>query len=62
MAEPYPHGLNKLLALALAVGAGWCDAKRLNVAQCAKLGSLRAGEAKNPGPLRAQISTLQRYS
>lgn len=54
VAEPYPHGLSKLLALALAVGAGWCDAKRLNVAQCAKLGSLRAGEAKNPGPLRSR--------
>ena len=50
VAEPYPAGVSKLLAVACCVAAGWCDSLRLNVAACAKLGTLRAGEAKNPGP------------
>ena len=53
VAEPYPRGLSRLIARALAVKAHWCEARTLNVAQCAKLGSLRAGEAKNPGPTRS---------
>ena len=52
VAEPYPRGLSKLLATALAVHAGWCSPSRLNVAQCARIGPLRCGEAKNPGPRR----------
>ena len=50
VAQPYPRGLCRLLAAALCQAAGWCKVERLNVAECAKLGSLRAGEALNPGP------------
>lgn len=50
VAQPYPRGLCRLLATALCEAAGWCKVERLNVADCAKLGSLRAGEAQNPGP------------
>lgn len=50
VAEPYPRGVSKLLAVACCVAAGWCESRALNVANCARLGSLRAGEAKNPGP------------
>ena len=50
VAEPYPRGLSKLLAVALAVQAGWCHWKKLNVAGCSRTLSLRAGEASNPGP------------
>ena len=53
VAQPYPRGLNRLLAAALCVAAGWAGPERLNVAMCAKLGSLRAGEASNPGPRRS---------
>ena len=52
VAQPYPRGLCRLLALALCQHAGWCGRERLNVADCAKLGCLRPGEAKNPGPRR----------
>lgn len=49
-----PHqvlrGYSRLLALACCVAAGWCDASRLDVASCARIGTLRAGEASNPGP------------
>ena len=54
VAQPYPRGLCRLLALALCQHAGWCGRERLNVAECAKLGCLRPGEAKNPGPRRRQ--------
>ena len=50
MAQPYPKGLCCLLAISLCQGAGWCRTERLNVSECSKTGSLRAGEAKNPGP------------
>lgn len=36
--------------------AGCARHERLNVAKCAKTGSLRAGEASNPGPRRAASS------
>lgn len=52
VAEPYPKGLSRLLGIALAAKAGWCDNRRLNLAACAKAGSCRIGEAKNPGPVR----------
>eukprot|EP00435_Cladocopium_sp_Y103_P050506 s1798_g15.t1 len=52
VAQPYPRGLCRLLALSLCQHAGWCGRERLNVAECAKLGCLRPGEAKNPGPRR----------
>ena len=49
VAQPYPRGLNVLLATATCVSAGWCEEKRLNVAACARVNS-RVGEAANPGP------------
>ena len=50
VAQPYPRGLGRLLAIALCQSAGWCRSERLNVAdsECSKTGSLRAGEASNP--------------
>lgn len=50
VAQPYPRGLCRLLGLALAQHAGWSVRERLNVAACSKTGSLRVGEASNPGP------------
>jgi hypothetical protein len=50
VAQPYPAGLSRLLAIALCVGAKWCKAEKLNVAKCAKAGEGRIGEASNPGP------------
>ena len=50
VAEPYPRGVCKLLAKALAVHAGWCHKDKLNIAGCCRAGSLRIGEATNPGP------------
>eukprot|EP00435_Cladocopium_sp_Y103_P013368 s3434_g3.t1 len=50
VAQPYPRGLSRLLALALCQHAGWKKFERLNVAACSKTGSLRPGEASNPGP------------
>ncbi len=50
LAEPYPRGFARLLALACCVDAGWTSPARLNVAGCARIGTLRAGEASHPGP------------
>ena len=50
VAEPYPRGLNKLIATALCSSYGWCKDGRLDVAGCSRVGTLRVGEAKNPGP------------
>ena len=49
VAQPYPRGLNNLLALASCSAAAWCDEKKLNVAACAKVNAV-VGEAANPGP------------
>ena len=59
VAQPYPTGLCRLLAVALCQHAGWCKHERLNVAGCSKTGSLRAGEASNPGPRRSGVSFRQ---
>ena len=50
VAEPYPRGLCRMLAAALATGVGWCGKSGLNVAGCARTGTLRVGEASHPGP------------
>ena len=50
VAEPYPRGLARLIAIALCCEVGWCEQKRLNVASCSRCRTLRAGEAQNPGP------------
>jgi hypothetical protein len=50
VAEPYPRGFAKLLAISCCVHAGWCDEKKLNITGCARSKSVRIGEAANPGP------------
>ena len=50
LAERYPRGFAKMLALNLCIGAGWCSREKLSVSGCARAGSLRIGEATNPGP------------
>ena len=52
VAEPYPAGLARLLAISLCCQAGWCCQKKLNVAGCSRCRTLRCGEATNPGPRR----------
>ena len=61
VAEPYPGGLSRLIAISLCCQAGWCEQKRLNVAACSRSRSLRPGEASNPGPRarRADRATLE---
>ena len=54
VAEPYPRGLCRMLAAAVSTGVGWALKRGLNVAECAKTGTLRVGEAKNPGPRPAK--------
>ena len=54
MAEPYPRGFSVMLAKAVAVDAGWMPKGKLNLAGCAHVGSLRVGEATNPGPSRSR--------
>ena len=52
VAQPYPAGLSRLLAIALCTAAKWCRREKLNVAMCARAGCSRIGEASNPGPAR----------
>ena len=52
VAEPYPRGFAKMLALATAIKAGWCNSSRLSIAGCARSKAMRIGEATNPGPAR----------
>ncbi len=49
VAEPYPRGFSALIGKAACFAVGWSK-DRLNVASCAHTGSLRVGEATNPGP------------
>ena len=51
VAQPYPRGFSRLLAAALCSHVGWCESGRLNISGCARCGSLRIGEATNPGPI-----------
>ena len=37
VAEPYPCGLSRLLAISLCCQAGWCEQKRLNVGGCQQM-------------------------
>ena len=61
VAQPYPRGLCRMLSAALCLEAGWSTGEKLNIAGCAKTGSLRIGEATNPGPARriARDGTLE---
>ena len=52
VAEPYPRGLARLLALSLCCQAGWCEQKKLSIAGCCRAASMRIGEASLPGPGR----------
>ena len=49
VAEPYPRGFSKVIACAAACDLGW-QKEKLNIAGCARAGSLRIGEAEHPGP------------
>ena len=60
VAQPYPRGFARLLAIAACVKAGWIGAERLNVAGCSRCSSLRAGEADHPGPSRRVPPNLHR--
>ena len=55
LAERYPRGVARMLALNLCVSVGWCSPRRLSIAGCAKASSYRIGEATNPGPRPSQI-------
>ena len=56
LAEPYPRSLCRILALVLVGDTGLLgEARPLDVAACAKLGTLRAGEAANPGPRAPRV-------
>ena len=59
VAEPYPRGLNKVLAAGLCSSYGWCSDRKLKVAACCKAGTLRVGEASNPGPPRGSLEEVQ---
>lgn len=54
VAQSYPRGLSKLLGLACAEACGWWKGSALDIAGCSRCGSLRIGEAKNPGPRGAR--------
>lgn len=51
VAQPYPRAFCKIIATALATACGWCV--KMDIAGCAMTGTLRIGEAKNPGPRRS---------
>lgn len=51
LAEPYPRGVCRLLALGLLVDSGKLGkCRKLDAAACARCASRRIGEASNPGP------------
>ena len=50
VAQPYPLGLCKLIALACCVHARWTACKKLDIGACCRSSSQRIGEASNPGP------------
>ena len=60
VAQPYPRGFSKLLAMSACVKAGWIGSERLNVAGCARCSTMRIGEASHPGPPRRAPSAVDR--
>ena len=54
VAQPYPRGFCQIIASAALDACGWATTRtgRFDIAGCAKCGSLRIGEATNPGPRR----------
>ena len=55
VAQPYPQGLCKLIALGACVHLGWSQYKKLDIGACCRAGSQRVGEASNPGPRYSQV-------
>ena len=54
VAEPYPGGLNRLLAAACCVAGKWAKFQRLDISACCRSLGPRVGEASNPGPRRVK--------
>ena len=54
VAQPYPRAFSKLIAAAACDAIGW--GQKFNIGNCAKTGSLRVGEASNPGPARRRAA------
>ena len=53
VAQKYPRGLCQRIAVALGIKAGFLPRTpqtKMNIANCARCGSLRVGEASHPGP------------
>eukprot|EP00435_Cladocopium_sp_Y103_P068061 s363_g31.t1 len=48
VAQPYPRGFSKVIASSILSATGW--SAKLDIAGCARCGSLRVGEASHPGP------------
>ncbi|CAE7507505.1 unnamed protein product [Symbiodinium necroappetens] len=63
VAKPYPRGFAQAVAFSACRSGGWCDPKgKLELSDCARCGSRRIGEAKNPGPRRgprARVGDLE---
>lgn len=60
MAQPYPVGVCKALSFGLSISSGAIDSSRpFDPSSCAKVGNLRIGEAKNPGPARRESVVLE---
>eukprot|EP00438_Fugacium_kawagutii_P001991 Skav236445 [mRNA] locus=scaffold2857:243088:244701:+ [translate_table: standard] len=55
-AQVYPRALCRDIGQALAAAANLPALHRLDVAGCSRTGSLRIGEAQNPGPQRARTA------
>lgn len=52
VAEPYPRGFAEMIGVGCSLAAGWRKqfVGKFNVGSCAHTGTLRVGEAANPGP------------
>ncbi len=59
VAQPYPRGICKCLAFGLSLSAGVIEERPFDPSSCAKVGPLRIGEAKNPGPAPREPLILQ---
>ena len=62
VAEPYPAGLCRLLAAGLCQSYGWHSKRKLNIPACCKAGTMRIGEASNPGPVRPSLVDVELIS
>ncbi len=62
VAQPYPSGLCRLLAAGLCQSYGWHSKKKLNIPACCRAGTMRIGEASNPGPVRPSLADVELIS